>query len=482
MPSPVSTFLEFNLPNATTWLIFSFLLAMALFFKFSRLLSVRNLDVVMIFLLAPGLLIVQATRPQPRPIEQEPAVHIAAMIGQEAMPQSPMLAAGDVARFTNQCGQALENQRWLWWGYLWLLAGSVYFFCRCMLDLTLVQRPALTPNLQIGGLAWLAGALLICLLAVAYRQVERHSNPAPTITAPASTFFLLHPPEQAVFAVAYLWRDWPAWAVAMLAFAGHGAVVVSLVLIGWRQFQDVALGMAAATFYLLLPYTGFAVGQLHHVLPMALFLGVLLTYRYPTFTGALLGIATAATYLPLFVLPVWVSFYRGRGVGRFLTGFLVALTLALGYIGLTLWLNDELDDSIALAMNTGAWQPWWKDPRTEGFWLGVHWAYRIPVFLVFLSFVLGTTFWPSPKTLAHVIALSAAVFIGLQWWGADQGGIYILWYLPLLLLLIFRPNLQDRVAPPINPETDWVARATAWLLAKARRVLRLREPEKTSAN
>lgn len=481
MPAPVSTFLDFNLPNATTWFFFSFLLAIALFFKFSRLLSVRNLDVVMIFLLVPGLLVVQATRPQPVPMEQEPAVQIAAWVGREAMPETPAGLASNVARFTNQYGQALENQSWLRVGYLWLLVGSVYFFCRCLLDLTLVQRPALAPNLQIGGLAWLAGALMICLLAVAYRQVERHINPVPTTLGSApSAFLLLHPPEQPVFAVAVLWCDWPAWAVAMLAFAGHFTVIVGLVFIGWRHFQDLAAGMAAATFYLLLPYTGLSIGQLHHVLPMALFLGTLLSYRYPMLTGFILGMATAATYFPLLVLPIWLSFYRQRGAGRFLVAFLVTLALGLVNIGMTLWLNDELEQSLQLALNSAAWQPW-KVPTTEGFWTGVHWAYRIPVFLLFLSFVLAMTFWPAPKNLAHVIALSAAVFIGLQWWCADQGGIYVLWYVPLLLLLVFRPNLQDRVALPIQADTDWLARSRSWIIGTARRILRMREPVQTNA-
>src|SRR5437868_8455823 len=154
MPSPVSTFLDFNLPNATTWLIFSFLLAMALFFKFGRLLSMRNLDVVMIFLLAPGLILVQAMRPQPGAVEQD-AVQIVTVIGLGAAAETPAQFAGDAVVFAQQCGPSLEKYTWLWWGYAWLLIGSVYFFCRCLLDLTLVQRPALGPNLQIGGLAWL---------------------------------------------------------------------------------------------------------------------------------------------------------------------------------------------------------------------------------------------------------------------------------------------------------------------------------------
>ncbi len=396
MPTPVSIFLDFNLPNATTWFYFSFLLAIALFFKFSRLLSMRNLDVVMMFLLVPGLLIVQSARPQPMPMEQHPAVQLAALVGQQAMPAGPGAQASQVARFTQQCGPILERGSWLWFGYLWILLGSVYFFGRCLLDLTLVQRPALAPNLQTGGLAWLAGALLICLLAVAYRQVERQFHPLPT-QGTAGEAILLSDKAPLEFALAALWHGWPAWGVAALAFAGHIAVVLGLVLVAWRHFQDVAAGMAAATFYLMLPYTGFYVGQLTHVLPMALFLGTILLYRRPTLAGAMLGIAGAATYFPLFALPIWVSFYRQRGVGRFLAAFILSLTAGLGYLAFTLWLRDELDDSLAYALRSTAWQPWLPPGDAEGLWAGIPWAYRIPIFLLFLSFVLTTTIWPAPR-------------------------------------------------------------------------------------
>jgi hypothetical protein len=468
MPSSVAIFLDFNLPNTTTWFYFSFLLAIAIFFKFSRLLSIRNLDVVMIFLLVPGLLMVQAARPQPMPIEQQPAVRITSLIGQSALGNASAPIACNIARLTQQSGAVLEAPHWLWVGYLWLIVGSVYFFCRCLLDLMLVQRPALGPNLQTGGLAWLAGALLICMLAVAYRQAERQIHPpapnepsvAPMVPADAHT--------QPVFAVSILWRTWPAWGVAALAFACHIAIMLCLVLIGWRHFQDVSAGVAAATFYLLLPYTGFHVGQLHHALPMAFFLGTLAVYRFPTLTGCVLGIATAATYLPLFTLPIWLSFYRGRGMGRFLLAFLITLALFLANIALTLHGYDEWETSLHEAMAYAAWQPW-KIPETESFWTGVHSAYRIPVFVVFLTFVAGTMFWPAPKTLAHVIALTTAIFISLQWWFADQGGTYVLWYLPLMLLLIFRPNLQDRIAPLIDKETDWLTRALRGVVRLFRR-------------
>ena len=41
-----SIFFDIQVPNPTTWFYLSGLLAVALFFKFSRVFSVRNLDVV----------------------------------------------------------------------------------------------------------------------------------------------------------------------------------------------------------------------------------------------------------------------------------------------------------------------------------------------------------------------------------------------------------------------------------------------------
>ena len=56
---PPSIFLDFNLPNAATWFYFSLILTVALFFQFTRLISLRNLDVLTLFLLVPGFLVLQ---------------------------------------------------------------------------------------------------------------------------------------------------------------------------------------------------------------------------------------------------------------------------------------------------------------------------------------------------------------------------------------------------------------------------------------
>ena len=72
-----SIFFDFNLPNATTWFYLSSLLAVALFFKFNRLLSIRNLDVLTLFLLVPALLLIQEPRERPAAGKKHPAAVVA---------------------------------------------------------------------------------------------------------------------------------------------------------------------------------------------------------------------------------------------------------------------------------------------------------------------------------------------------------------------------------------------------------------------
>jgi len=454
--NPFSVFLDFNLPNATTWFYFSWLLAVALFFKFTRLLSIRNWDVVTIFLLVPGLLIIQGTRAGVGLSQIHPAVQVVELVGQ---------SAGFVQGSPTPLGWFCSPNRhpvftsggWLWLGYLWLMLGSFYFFLRCLFDLALVQRPALAPNLNFGGLFWLGGALLACLIAVAYRTSDKNpsnlSSSSPGIQSTTTTVG----PESA--SLGQLRQQFGAmfWLSRTFAVLGHIAVVLGLMFIGRWHFQDMTAGMAAATFYLMIPYTGLYVGQAHHVWPMALLVWAIATYKLPILGGFFLGLAAGTMYFPAVLLPLWISFYWKRGAGRFLCTFLFSAGLCLAITGLVLWSQNDLDTSIREALRQTAWQPW-KIPTTEGFWTGTHWAYRIPLFIAYAAFVIVTAFWPFPKNLAHVIALSAAVLIGIQFWYADQGGVYVLWYLPLMLLLIFRPNLEERRPVPINSDTDWLTR------------------------
>jgi hypothetical protein len=51
-----------------------------------------------------------------------------------------------------------------------------------------------------------------------------------------------------------------------------------------------------------------------------------------------------------------------------------------------------------------------------------------------------------------------------------------LWYLPLLLLVVFRPNLSDRQPSVIEPETDWLRRLGRKLAGWIGRWVKSQEP------
>src|SRR6516225_5331582 len=118
MTALASIFFDFNLPNATTWFYFSLLLAVALFFKFSRLLSIRNWDIVTLFLLVPGLLLLQDAHKasnaggEATPPEELPT-------SAEQLDSSPALARS-VANLSRR-SPANTSNRLRWIAYLWLM-------------------------------------------------------------------------------------------------------------------------------------------------------------------------------------------------------------------------------------------------------------------------------------------------------------------------------------------------------------------------
>src|SRR3954452_3903584 len=56
--------------DPTTWVYVSSLLMFGLFFQFNRFWSVRNLDLVLLILLAPGLLMVNEARDLTKPLRR----------------------------------------------------------------------------------------------------------------------------------------------------------------------------------------------------------------------------------------------------------------------------------------------------------------------------------------------------------------------------------------------------------------------------
>ena len=88
-------------------------------------------------------------------------------------------------------------------------------------------------------------------------------------------------------------RDAWGWTLFGLVW---GSAVLGIVFIGYRHFDNIQTGVAAASLYLLLPYSAFMVGRLDHIIPAALLVWAVATYRRPVLSGLLIGAAAGLTF------------------------------------------------------------------------------------------------------------------------------------------------------------------------------------------
>jgi len=516
---PSSLFQYEMLP--TTWFYMSSMIIFAVFFKFNRFWSIRNLDLLGLLLLTPGLLFLAMNVPR--------------------------------------------------WGYIWLFGCGLLFCVRMLLDLLMVRRPLLDPNLTPAGMTF-AVILLVAFMAanitinrdvtidsvqtLRLEQImmlndwENDQKPLPsriagfrpflaltdmtnqvmapnraflpvylkekaalidkyrdkkaafpneprnvdvffhdffeTVMGPStpvnSMYFTNEEPQSAslIIPVAFVqqqetigqaehqqfqlpdaqglaedstsppvllkisWKYslWFELFVILLVMLGHIAIVIGLIHIGHCHFNNLLTGFSAAMLYLLLPYVNQMTGRLDHVIPGALILWAVALYRRPLFSGMCIGGAAALMFHPVFLAPLWCSYYWKRGLFRFLIG---TVGIILVFYLLLLFSPREFGSYGEQWLNMiGAYNLKLHTP--DGFWENFPSVYRTPIIVVFVIYCVGVIFWPSRKHLATLLCCSTIVLLGLQFWQAHQGGLYMAWYLPLLIVTLFRPNLEDRVA------------------------------------
>ncbi len=465
-----------------SWAYLASLLILALYFKFSRVWSVRNLDLVGLILLTPGLIFV--------------------IYGQEK----------------NLPGYEQT-------GYIWLFVVGGLFIVRLLLDPMMVRRPLLEPNLSVGGLTFLGSALLLFLIANVLTEKPSKSSINGIVTHTSgnttagddSTANLAKTDSTGVPAVAdpapekveasatsteesatveepllrygpgFPWfiRLWRApvrllfstdgkqttspmgetksfdqaslYAAHTIAIFSHLAIIAGMIVIGYRHFDNIKTGIAAAVLYLLLPYTAIYTDRAYDALPGAILIWTVVMYRRPLVSGILMGIAVGTTYYAVFLLPLWCGFYAQRGVWRFVSGVMAVL----GVMVAVLYFNPESGSFMADLRQMFGWIfPRIKQDQLHGFW-GLPFndpVYRIPVLAAFVAMCVTLAIWPAQKNLGTLMSCSAAVMVGTQFWHPLGGGIHMAWYLPLMLLTVFRPNLEDRIALSVLGEWTFTKR------------------------
>lgn len=500
----------------TTWAYLSSLLMLALFFKFNRFWSVRNFDMVLLILLAPGLLMVQGGRQwvgNYRAAQAELRLNDNIESGKQAtdlnpadppmdassrdtaVPASPLettkpgasverVAASPDNLPERQSGPELSppldterdtaGHAWQRWGYYWLFGIGAILLTRMLIDPSLARRPLLDPNLAIGGLVFFGCSLMIFLFAniatseptqddlagarSALKMVQREAAKDSDTESlkrrgPGYMLFNLFPiipsfengneiletdPEDNVVNTGRY-----VIAAKSLAIASQILVVLGLILFCYYNYNNFNVGVGTAAIYLMLPYTAMFTGHVLHCLPAALILWAIVSFRRPWLAGILIGLATGVSYYPIFLLPLWISFYWERGVGRFMLGVLIAIGICIG--GLVFTSVDLTDFIHQLQAMFGFWEP--RMEGLEGIWaLGWSNWWRVPLLVAFVLLCGSFVAWPTEKNIGTLVSYTAAIMIAVQFWHGFGGGLYMAWYLPMLLLTFFRPNLIGRVA------------------------------------
>jgi hypothetical protein len=424
--------------TSPAWFYLSLLLIVAVFFRFNRLWSLRNLDLVLLLGFSPALLLLEA--------------------GQAA-------------------GLARESATASAVGNGWLFALSGVLLIRLFCDPLYRRRPRLEQNLNapaVGFLALCAMILLVFRVATlplpdsAVQTVERGEQMRRRIDAstekaaagPATS--LLAAPVGAISEA--VTSDEPGSqtgphagpsratliAAHTLAVLAHLAVVAALFMLGVRIFGEAQLGISMALLYLLLPCTLYQAGEVIHVLPAALVLWAFVVWDRPLAAGVLLGLACGTLFFPVFLVPLWTVFYGRKRAGRFLAGVLSVGAVLLASLALTSYDPSSFTRQAFGAINWGALS---LEPQTPGgFWSEHNHHYRLPTMAAFAVMLVVLTVWPRRKTLEHLLASSTALVVGVQFWYPQEGGVYLLWHLPLTLAVVFRPTLSALTAARPQPD------------------------------
>jgi len=398
--------------NRPTWFYLSTLLIIAVYFRFTRIISLRNLDLVLLLSASPGLILVGA-----------------------------------------------QESGWQAMGHLWLFLVACLFLIRLFIDHFLNRRPYLGQNLNPQGLGF------FCVAAFAFLMTQAVTGSVPdatqdtvtranhvltaTATTPANGKSLpagAGPAASLISSPAVLLFE--QLAARFLVIAAHAAVVSGLWFVGRNLFADRNLGLAMATLYLLLPCTAYNVGEFNHVLPAALIVWAFVSFRKPIVSGVLLGLACGTMVFPVFLLPIWSAFYGRKGAGRFVAALCGVAVVLLACLAITSADSDSFVQRI-LGENNMILSALSGKENTAGFWkdLGYLSVYRLPVIVAYFIMLTIMTIWPKSRTVEVLLAQSTAAVVGTQFWYEQQGGVYLLWYVPLMLMVVFRPRLVHLKAP-----------------------------------
>lgn len=436
-----------------TWLLYVAVLLVAVFFRFSRVWSVRNLDLSLTLLLSTALVLEGDAR-------QKLDDHDARIM---------ILKAASESFYKAQAS----------WCSIAILSLSILLVFRLIFDEWLTRRPRLEQNLNQAGLTFLlipafsilmsgvflkeppednvdsveAGVALLGGQESAQAVDGEEATPAPTETilaAGAAKMAELSGHVTPADVKSDSTKSGPEQFLArtLVVFA-HTCVVLGLMYIGRRHFNSVQLGVSMSCLYLLLPCTAFNVHQLTHVIPAACLTWAVAMYRKPAVSGILLGAACGTLFFAVFLLPVWVVFYSSKARLRFCVSVAAAAAVLMLALAMTSENTDSFVNKLVMTANWSVYRLFDAASPLPELPTGTIFL-RITLAALFFVLLVAMTVIPRKRNLENLLANSTALIVMAQLWYPDDVGSYVLWYLPLMLIVVFRPRL-DRFVPPEDP-------------------------------
>lgn len=330
----------------------------------------------------------------------------------------------------------------------------------------------LDPSLGRGGLKWL---VILCVLLAVFRvtinladsgvidvgyagvigadritdaepiygeEAFPDDNPTGDTYGPANYFAYV--PFEQIFPWSGSWDTLPAARAAALFFdfmTLAGLIVLGLRLAGRR------LAATLAVAWLAYPYSAFVLqSNANDAFVAALIVWALAFFAQPLTRGALLAVAAAAKFAPLALAPLFLA-GRGSLPGTLSTrsGRIAALlfTLAFLFTAALFVAHPAIDPGLAtfyertIATQAGRVSPFsiWGQADLGG----LHTAFKVGAVAV----AVVVAFLPRRRDLRAVAALGAAVMIAVQLTAEHWFYLYVVWFLPMLLLAItWRPARQ----------------------------------------
>jgi len=467
-----------------TWWAYVGLLILAVYFRFSRFFSIRNLDLVLLIGLSTSL---TATIDFPQVPREQAASQRTSRLTYHPMPTArPLLVslihttsderpAAEIEEATTvpasrESAHSSDMHRR---GAFALVVFTLLLLVRLIIDEGLTRRPKLDQNLNTAGLVFLCiPAFAILMAHVAFRPppagtqkmlitgkalLERRNVPvaaeSPEGNSPAENL-PISPTGALVGAgghvVSELATRRPEVSARILVILAHSLVLAGLLAVSRWHFASHQIGVAMCCLYLLLPCTAASVHQLGHVLPAACLIWAFASWRRPVVSGILLGLACGTLFFTAFLLPLWAVSYGRRASVRFVIS---VLAVAAVLITTLLLISSDASSFTGKLMLNVNWTVYrlLDSSAVVGEVSTGQTVIRIIMAAVFFIMLTVMTAVPRQRNLEGLLANSTSLIVAAQMWYPDDIGRYVLWYLPLLLLVIFRPRLDRLLLPPAAP-------------------------------